>query len=233
MPLPDMTALMRDETAVDDVFRLRCSPSAPFLLQHHPNAWEIAEEGLEGPTWVPVLSPRRLVPGANGVRTVKRGEGKEEAFRKAIDKDERQGYRTLPMDLTVSAEHLPEGVPAGRYIRSLDCIDPRTRVEGKIHVEAWDVPMDAPAGQRHTFRFDRASYNKWRAHLVESGVIPAPLEAVRVKLLRKHDARVLSAEVEPLPDEVRKRRVKEKAEKRDKVKAAKVPKAKKPRAVKS
>lgn len=233
MPLPDMTSLMRDENALDDVFRLRASPSAPFLLQHHPNAWEVAEEGLEGPTWVPILSPRRLVPGANGVRTVKRGEGKEAAFKKAIDKDEGQGYITLDRDLQVSAEHLPDGVPAGRYIRSLDCVDPRTRAEGKIHVEAWEVPMDAPAGQRHTFRFDRASYNKWRAHLVESGVIPEPLPAVRERLERKHDVRVLSAEVDPLPDEVRKRRVEEKKAVRDKVKSAKVPKAKKPRAVKS
>lgn len=232
MAMPDLSRMMRDETGLDAVFRLRVKPSEPFLLQHRPNSWEVESEGLDGPTWLPILAPRAIKAGANGMRTIKRGEQADDAYRAALARDERQGIQTIPLDLTVSAAHLPDGVPPGRYVRSLDAQDPRTRAEGKVHVEAWKVPMEVPEGQPHRFRFDRPSWNRWRAHLVESGVIAPPMESVRLSLLRRHEARVLSAEVDPLPDEVRRRRVEEKAAIRDGIAAATVPAPKKPRAVK-
>jgi len=232
MPMPELAGLMQDKTATDEGFRIRARLSHDFVLQHHANAWEVDSEGLSGPTWLPVLSPRIMQAGANGIRTIGDNEDKAAAYTAALRSDQDQGVFTLPRDLRVSASFLPDGVSEGRYVRSLDAVDPRTRVKGSCHVSAWRVPQDVPPGQSHTFKFHRAEFNKWRAHLVESGVIQPPSESVKAKLIRKHDARVLSAEVDPLPDEVRKRRVKEKAEIRDSIKSAKSPKAKSPRAVK-
>lgn len=232
MPVPDLSGLMQDRTATDEGFRLRSRLHSDFVLQHHANAWEVVSEGLGAPTWVPVLSPRLMQVGANGIRTISDSEAASAAYEDALEKDRKHGIKTIPKGMVIASEFLPEGVPEGRYVRSLDAIDPRTATKGKCHVEAWNVPQDVPPGQNHTFKFHRGLWNKWRAHLVESGVIEPPTEAVRSKLLRKHDARVLSAEVDPLPDEVRKRRVKEKEAVRDTVKKAKVPKAKSPRAVK-
>ena len=144
MPVPDLSGLMQDRTATDEGFRLRSRLHSDFVLQHHANAWEVVSEGLGAPTWVPVLSPRLMQVGANGIRTISDSEAASAAYEDALEKDRKHGIKTIPKGMVIASEFLPEGVPEGRYVRSLDAIDPRTATKGKCHVEAWNVPQDVP-----------------------------------------------------------------------------------------
>lgn len=234
MAMPDLSNLVRDTIQTDTVTRLLIKARLPFLLQHHPNAWEVATEGLSEPTWLPVLSPRAIMGGSNGMRTPRLNEQASEAYREALDKDARQGLTTIqPDDARARVEgDCASALGDGRYIRTVEVIDPKTKSKGVRHIEAWEVPVATPTGQTQSFKFDRAAHNRWRASLVVRGVIAEPLESVRTSLVRRHKGRVLSAEIDDLPEQVRVRRLKEKADILDGIEAAKIPKAKKPRAVK-
>lgn len=232
MAMPDLASLVHDSTSIDEVTRVLSKPTAPFLLQHHPNAWEVATEGLDKPTWVPILHPRIIRMGANGMRTTKPGAPASDAYQRAIDIDSRHGVTTIPLDLIVKAEHLPNGMPEGRYIRTVDVTDPATKANGTKHIEAWQTPAHTPMGQVQEFTFDRAAYNRWRVHLVVAGVVGKPPGSVIEKAKRKHGTRVAMAEVANLPDEVRKRRVEEQMADLNAVNGAVIPEAPKPRKVK-
>jgi hypothetical protein len=234
MAMPDLKNLVRDSASTDAKPSMLASLRPDFMLQHHANAWEVATEGLSEPTWVPQLSPRPILVGANGIRTTRPGEAKDMAYRTALAEDERQGVQTIDKnDPRARVEgDSASALGEGTYVRSIFVVDPKTRGEGLRHIEAWDVPQETPSGIRQSFAYDRAAYNRWRVSLVVRGVINAPLAGVKSALLRKHDIRVLKAEVDDLPEQVRVRRTEEQEVIRDAVKGAKTPSAKKPRAVK-
>lgn len=182
-------SLMADAEFVEDVAeqRLRAEPRPAFLYQHHWQSWTVETEGLEGPTLLPELVPLQLVKGVNGVRTTKAGELSEQAYRSAVRSREDQGFLTLAPTLRVEREHLPAGVPAGAYVRALKVVT-KAGGAGIRHQEAWDVPVPTGPGADQRFKFDRASYNRWRLHLVETGVIPPVTDDV-VSAMRATAAR--------------------------------------------
>jgi hypothetical protein len=176
--------------------RLPISPNAPFFLVHYAGeggSWEIASDGLPGPTWLPVIQPFPIRPGAAGVRTVTAGEPRSRMWARAVQQIEEKGGIVLPFDLAVSGEHLPEGVAAGSYLRETDCVG------GTYYHEAWDRPRKGVRGNTVRHDTDRAARNRWRASLVASGVIPAPDPAVlgdaRTRAARRVDVAIRDASI--------------------------------------
>jgi hypothetical protein len=179
-------------------------PNPAFFLVHHPKSWEVESEGLKAPTFLPVFAPFALLPGAGGVRTRDRGEAKSESYRRAVGDRRDRGEIFIDPNKPLAADHRPAGTPEGGYLRAAPCRDPKTGTEGLFHDEVWNVPLQGGGA-----RFDRASYNRWRAWLVESGAVPPCSDGVKAQMRRRFEARVEQAEVAPLPEEVRKRRLKE------------------------
>jgi len=202
---PTLAAMMQSvvPTAFGDLQHLATAPNSPFLLRHHPKNWEAESEGLEETTWLPVIDILVSAPGAHLQRTLKKGEGPTEAFRGAINADAAQGWRYLEPSLVIEGDLLPTGVPAGTYIRAVPAKDPRTGVTGTRYLEAWNVPMTATPGTPQRFRFDRASYNRWRLHLVESGQVEPPSADVIAATKEARAGRYYKIAAKALPTDLR------------------------------
>lgn len=197
----DLRHLMRDATegAASSV-RLAVAPTAPFFLRHHPEAWEVVVEGMNEPTWVPILVPHFIVPGAAGIRTLAKGMRQEEAFRDSVSRAQTyEGWSYLDRAMQIPADLLPRGVPSGGYCRSMPCADPRTGSVGHYHCEAWNVPVATPPGRRQRFAYDRGLYNRFRAWLVEEGILQPPADYVfderRAKVLRTRERKQAMTDV--------------------------------------
>ena len=203
---PSLAAMMRDTSATDAVPRLLASPAHAFVLEHDPEAWEVdLVDGVQ--TWLPVVHKRILKPGADGVRTRKENELPDASFRTALDRDRYEGKTVIPLDTVFAAEFFPAGMPAGRYMRVVDVVEPGTNSPGVRHMEAWWVPVSTPTGRPQQFSFDRATYNRWRAHLVETGVVGECPGSTKATLVHRYRLRVEVAEIEPIPPDVRARKV--------------------------
>lgn len=183
------------------------NPNVPFFLRHHPSAWEVASEGLKSPMFLPQITRFWLLPGANGVRTVGDGEAPVEAYRMAMQEAVAKGWVFLDPSEPIDASMRPKGTPASGYLVAAECRQPGTNARGTYHDEVWNRPLSSVPGERAGFSFDRASYNRWRAHLVATGVIEPPAEQTMDALRRRYQAHVARIEVLPIPDDVRKRRV--------------------------
>ncbi|MGB1142136.1 MAG: hypothetical protein ACPG1A_14640 [Halioglobus sp.] len=193
MPIPST----RMAQTVNVQGRLRVAPNAPFFLVFNPRAegsWTCEAEGLDKPTYLPDLRICRLQPGTNGVRDLQPGEEGTpgEAYRRTLADMYAKGLIVLdPHELTIEAEHLPAGVEAGAYIREV----PTTRLDAQRrplpyhHLAHELVKAPAVQGQSVSRKLDRESWNRWRLHLVESGVLPPPseelLEIDRARVARK------------------------------------------------
>lgn len=216
---------MQSMTTADAVARIEARPKPPFLYTHDPDAWEAVE--VDGsPYWLPVLGVMPLRPGCAGVRTIQASEDPSDGYKDAVRDREDRGVTVLPMTTHVDAEHLPEGVPAGPYIRSIPCRDAAGN-PGVRHIEAWNVPVKTPKGREQVFRFDRATHDKWRMHLVASGVIEPPTEAVTSYVQRLADGHVARAQVMQIPEEIREQKVSAAKKASTKTATAKAPARKK------
>jgi hypothetical protein len=185
------------------------NPNVAFFLRHHPAAWEVDQVGLKGPSFLPQVTRFWLLPGANGVRTISEHESPVEAYRTAMQEAMNKGWVFLDPAEPVQAAHRPKGTPESGYLVAASCRQPGTNAPGTYHDEVWNRPMHSVPGERAQFQFDRASYNRWRAHLVASSLVAPPTERVIESLRRRYQAHVERIEVLSLPDEVRKRRVKD------------------------
>jgi hypothetical protein len=201
---------------VSSVAAIRATPNYAFLLRHHRGAWSVETEGLDEPTLLPEINLHRLMPGCNGIRTRNANESAEDAYRDAVDAARGKGWIYLDPQATIPVELLPAGVKPGPYIRRIPAKHPLTGVVGHRYVEAWNVPVETLPDQDQQFKFDRAAYNKWRAELVLSGVIPVPTEVVTDALRKRaktHVARIQSrTQTDPQVKEANLARAKEAAE---------------------
>lgn len=181
--------------------RLPISPNSPFFLVHHAasgGSWEVATEGMPGPTWLPVLQPYPIRPGAAGVRTVTAGEPRSRMWSRAVQILEEGGAVVLPLDLHVSSEHLPEGAAPGPYLRETDCLG------GTFYHTAWEKPRRGVRGNTVQHHVDRAALNRWRASLVTSGVIAPPDPAILADAKARAARRVnVAARDASIPSEAR------------------------------
>lgn len=205
----DLAALMApaDPAPTSQHARLALPPSEPFYLRHHPSNWDADGEGLDEVTWLPDVSKLVLTPGAHLVRTRRKDEDERESFRHSMAEDQNRGWIWLLPEVQIPADCLPRGVPAGGYMRSLPCRDPRTSVSGKAHVEAWQVPAAPVPGRPQRFAFDRAAYNRWRLWLVTSGQVPPPTDDVLREMVAQKAGRPARVAALPLPDDLRRQRV--------------------------
>lgn len=187
--------------------RIRIQPNFPFLLRHHPAAWEVATEGLDGPTWLPQLCQHVLRPGVNGVRTLNENEEPHRAYEDSVSNGMKQGFTYLDPAEALPADMLPAGAVSGGYLREIPCRDLRTTAIGSRYVEAWAVPEPALPDEIQTFKFDRASYNRWRLMLVMTGVIKPPQDRVKRRLRQRMQGHLDRVKVLNLPKELREERI--------------------------
>lgn len=207
-PAPQATMLQPD---VDAAAEQNGTPWArhnhPFLLRHHPGAWDIAKIDGEDHL-VPDLVHQVLRPGVNGMPTLKRGETMADAVVKVRQMGEREHFTYIDPSEVIAGDMLPAGVPAGGYRRKITCRDTRNGSVGARYVTAWDVPIATLPGEPQAFRFDRERYDRWRLHLVESGQVTRPLPQVVQRLVARYGERVNRASARPYPtEEMRKRRM--------------------------
>lgn len=191
IPSSDMTSVDSRPASLGGLVdrpKLPLPGNSPFFLVHYTDvggSWEVVEEGMDAPTFVPVLQPYPIRPGAAGVRTVSADEPRSRMYARPLAKLQEQGAVVLPLDFTVDAAHLPAGVASGPYLRETDAQG------GPFYHTAWDTPRKAVRGNTATVDCDRAAYNRWRAALVTSGVIPEPraaiLDDVRARAIRRLD----------------------------------------------
>lgn len=155
---------------------LRTEANCAFFLVHYPENWECVSEGLEGPTWLPVLQRDWLMPGVNMKRTRRRDEPVEAMYDQSHLKITRDGGVILPQTLQVAGY---DG-----YLRSIPCKHPRNGLEGTFYLDAWEVPVVRP-GKKVKFNRDQAGYNRWRLALVEEGYIDAANPAIITEKLER------------------------------------------------
>lgn len=150
---------------------LALSPNHRFVCAHHPDNWDLETEGMDGPTWLPDIQEIPVQPGVGGARTVKQGEDDSAAYSILIANLKSNGYHVI-----MDGRHFD--VPAGElmsdYLIGYPCKSPSNGQRGTFWASVWDKPRHKRAGKRQKFQRDRASWNRWRLSLVESGAIPSP-----------------------------------------------------------
>lgn len=141
-------------------------PNAPFLLVHNTGrlgSWEVREEGLDRPTWVPSCDNYPLVPGAAYVRqrSDRMSDPEREEIEPVAEIARRDGRKILPKALG--------------YCKAIDCIAPGSTQRGTMHVRAWsDVLPPLEEGKLAIERVDFARQNREFLAYYASGHIPAP-----------------------------------------------------------
>lgn len=150
---------------------LNVQPNHPFWLVHwkgRPGSWDVAD--IDGkPVWLPVLNAYPIVEGANGVRTLGKGESPSKRIENALVKLQTEGAILVEPGVPVDGAVLPPGVDVGPgYLRETDCRG------GKFYHHAWDIPRNPLPGRPRVPNVDRERFDRWRLSLVTSGVIPLP-----------------------------------------------------------
>ena len=203
-----------------------CEPNARFFFRHWPREWEVEE--VDGkPKWLPRLSPHILRAGSGNIRTLSPGEAHlpHRAYESAVMNARREGWVYFDPDEEVPSEFLPQGVPRGGYLRGLDCVS-RSGGPGTRWVTAWTVPVKTLPGERQLWSFDREGFNRWRAHLVESGAVEAPDPNVMKRYLSRISRHISRNKSKPIPADLRAERVEKIANRLSAAEAATLPGAK-------
>lgn len=203
---------------------LQMPPGPGVLMRHHPANWEVGE--IDGkPYWLPEISAQPKVAGTPGVKVLNQGEPPDAAWANAVFNGQRKGWVYIDMTRPVPVSCLPAGMPAGALpMREYDCHDPKTGRKGVCHVEVWKLPRPSLPDERQRFYFDRESYNKWRLHLVETGVIRPPLPHVLAAKIEGRRQRIDNVST-AMAIEVRERLLKRPTAEYEQHKAATVPAA--------
>ena len=160
MPIPSQSESIADTLlggGVQDV-----KPAPMFLLVHHfgrAGSWEVDE--IDGaPVWLPVLAQIPLVPGANGVRTVERGEDPSASVDLLLAALRKSGAIVIPADRDVCGVRHTVGTRVKRGTR--------------YHLWCETATANPMQGRKDVISCDTAAYNRWRRDLYLDGHIPAP-----------------------------------------------------------
>ena len=196
MTAPDLAGLMQPSTfaqRASSAGRLAIDPNQPFFLRHHPKAWRVSTT-LKRATVLPDVTKFVIAPGVNGVRTRSDGESDEMSYQAALMKDTMKGWIFLDPAAPIPEGCLPDGVPAGSYIREMPCQGLIVRRVGIYYAEAWDVPVETLPDDRQRFQFDTAKYERWLRFLVESGQIKPMIPGILASMTRRARDHVERAE---------------------------------------
>ncbi len=153
-------------SAIAKVALPRVRPNPSFFLMHHHENWAIETEGLDDPTWLPLLQHEIVSPGLNTHRTLKKGEPSSAAYERAQAILKRRGFTILPHDIKI------DGVVG--YMKTAKVAHPLTGREGLVHFERWEYPRAKRDGKRQKYDLDRGEMNRFRLRLVELGHIRPP-----------------------------------------------------------
>jgi hypothetical protein len=177
---------------------IRAKPNAPFLLAHAPGDWEVVD--IDGkPVWVPVLAEIPLRPGVCGVRTLSRYEQPEQAMRDLRKWCEAQGRIVIDPATHVEAKFAgPLG--EGPVMRKIACRAKPNDATSTRYFQVFNDLVETPPGEDQVFQFDATLSAKWRAHLVESGVIRPPSSLVKSRASRDAQRRIGNVRSQPYPD---------------------------------
>lgn len=163
-----------EPAAIGEAPALPIAPNFPFFLLHWPEEWSCETEGLDEPTWLPLLVRHTVLPGCNLNRTLRRDDPPASAYDQAILANQRKG-----------AIYLDPHRYSPSYRKAAPCRDPITRETGEYWTELWLKPRAPRRGRRLKFANDRAVMNRWRLDRVLDGSIPAPVEdAIAIYLER-------------------------------------------------
>ena len=192
MPIPQQTIgagpdPFGDPFTAQNTLNLR--PSAPFVYLASVESGSVRVEGLEEPTWLPELAMFRLNPGVQGVEVIRDGQPRQSAWAMALEARRREGWVVLDPGLSIPAEYLPEGEPAGPYWREEIVYHQRTGIGGKAYREVWSqrLPSRRPTAPPR-YSFDKASYNRWLSWMVGQDLVPAPDAMARDEILAQIEA---------------------------------------------
>ena len=165
--------------------------SYPFLLRHYVGNWAPEDVGLSEVTLLPEIVPHAIRAGTGLIRTTNKGEGPEAAYRTAVREAKDLDWHYLDHEVHVTdPSHLPANVAAGPYIRGMAAVYIQGNAQITWYHTPWEVPVQTPKDSDQRWRFDHASYNRWRLSLVLEGVILPPIESVLDELRTRYGARV-------------------------------------------
>lgn len=176
---------------------LPATPNQTFFLVSDPESWEVETEGLDGPTWLPILRQDRITPGAGLKRTISKGESPEAAYDLSHLQQQRRGSTVIRRDKPIG------GVVD--YVHAIACRDPISGAQGEFFLLFCETPEVQGQGRRLKLRLDRKAWNQFRAALVTEGIVPPPAPYVLQGLLQDAQAAVLRRKQTPnLTPEARK-----------------------------
>ena len=200
---------------------INAEPGEAFIYSFRPECFDVLEvpkatikdskgdlECPGGKFYLPVQVRIVGSPGAGMVRTVNRGEAKSEKWRYVKSEERERGATIIDPQEPIPAECLPEGVPAGGYLRVCDVLWRGNA--GERHLTPWDVANEVP-GAPVKWTFNREKYALWLWWLVASGRVPAVhstyVEADRAA--RKNSADATVVRFQAAPKEIQEKAVKE------------------------
>lgn len=169
--------------------RIIVAPNDPFFLRHHPGQWELVD--LDGsPVYLPLLGRQSVTPGVDGMATARAGMPADDVWSEAQYVGTRDGWTYLDPMAPIPAACLPAGLEGG-YRRRYPAQHPKSRaLVGWFHAEAWSLPVATVPGRPQRWEYDRPTFARYRAWLVESGVIAAPIASVVADLRAAAEARL-------------------------------------------
>ncbi len=205
--------------AVQEKAFLPIAPNVPFFLAHYPENWRVGTVDGE-PYWLPELQRDWILAGANGKRTLRKGDRPEAAYDASHLKMTRNGAVLLDPSIVVECD----GQSMAGYLREIECKDPKTGRVGKFYLDRFETPKTPRPGRRLKFNRDRELENRWLLALVEQGFVNPPNPDVvdeRIARAVYHVER--NQNKVQLPEESRKRLVDAAESKLDKTEAAAIP----------
>ena len=204
---PDLAALMQPSAFAQKASTaglLTIRPNQPFFLRHHPKAWRVSTE-LGTAMALPDVTKFVIAPGVNGVRTRSKNDPPEASYRTAMMEATMKGWTFLDPAAPIPEGCLPDGVPAGSYIREMACQGLIDRTVGLYYAEAWDVPIQTLPDDPQRFQFDTAKYERWLRFLVESGQIAPMIPGILSGMTKRARDHVERAEGLNLSEKVAKK----------------------------
>ena len=148
----------------------KLQPSTPFHYLHHPQKWEVAILSDGTGLLVPILDQLRLQPGVAAVAQVGNGSAALGDGTIALAQREKSGWMRVPHEsVTAWGETQPDYCLRwqGAY--------------GSAHEEAW-MKLTPVGGGRVEREWDGDGYARWRASLVDRGIIKPITPASRLAL---------------------------------------------------
>lgn len=149
-------------------------PLPKFVYAAHPGAWEYVDKATG---FLPRLKKIPLIPGVNGCRPGPNGH------LPVLASLARKGWTVIDeSDVVIRTD------PNGNLVRDKGYLYKYPGKRGAIYQDCWSHPSligYGPTAQVDwATQYDRAGFDAWRAHLRDSGRVPAPTAGVMAQALK-------------------------------------------------